>query len=88
MANDHSRDKQPRKRDAVAHFLHQWTCGAQSWGSDVRSTVVIDYDPDDKVDRGDSSLADEHRASIVSWIPHLGCNRKERWRAREGEDDR
>jgi hypothetical protein len=53
----------------------------------VGSTVVIDHDSDDKVDSGDGSLADEHRTSIVSWVSHLRCDGKERWRAREGEDD-
>ena len=86
MANNHLRDKQSRKRDAVAHFLHQRTRRAQSRRSDVRSTVVVDYDSDNKVDSGDDSLAYQHRASVVSWISHLGCNGKERWRAREGED--
>lgn len=86
MADDHLRDKQSRKRDAVAHFFHQRTCRSQSRRSDVRSTVIIDHDSDDKVDSGDDSLANQHRASVVSWIPHLGCDGKERWRARERED--
>ena len=86
MADDHLRDKQSRECDAVAHSLHQRTRRAQSRRSDVRSTVIVDYDSNDKVDSGDDSLAYQHRASVVSWVSHLGCDGKERWCAGECED--
>lgn len=48
---------------------------------------MVDYNSDDEINSGDSSLANQYRTSVVLWILHLGCDGEERWSPGEGEDD-
>ena len=72
-------DKKTRKNQAVADFLHENTSRSKSRRSHIRTAIVVDNDSDDDVDNGGSSLADQNRAGVESWVLHLGCDGKVGW---------
>jgi hypothetical protein len=87
MGDQDDRGEQTWKREAVAHLLHQDTCGTQRGRRDVRSAVVVHDNADGDVDRGHDELAERQGLEVVLVVLHLGHDVEVGGNTAESEDD-
>ena len=72
MSNKDNGGKKTRKREPIAHLLHQDTRRAQRRRRDVRSTEVVHNNPNGDIDRSHNGLAQRQGLEVVLVVLHLG----------------